>query len=110
MSLKIKGKLYTSCVQMVLVYASETWAMKVEDEQRLERAENAMIRWMCGVNLREKWAMKGLRERLGIVSVMDVVRKGRLAWFGHLERKDTSDCVSDCRNVDVVVAEAKVDL
>ena len=56
--------------------------MKIEDEQRLERTENAMIRWMCGVILRDKCAMKGLRERLGIVSVMDVVRRGRLAWFG----------------------------
>ena len=43
-SLKIKGKLDKTCVQRVLVYASETWAMKIEDEQRLERAENAMIR------------------------------------------------------------------
>ena len=49
--------------------------MKIEDDQRLERAENAMIRWMCGVTLRDRCAMKGLRERLGIVGVMDVVRR-----------------------------------
>ena len=53
MSLKIKRKLYKTCVQRVLVYASETWAMKIEDEQRLERAENAMIRSMCGVTVRD---------------------------------------------------------
>ena len=94
-------------MQRVLVYASETWAMKIEDEQRLERAENAMISWMCGVTLRDNCAMKGLRERLGIVSVMDVVRKGRLAWFGHLERKDTSDCVSDCREMEVAGSRGK---
>ena len=60
MSLKIKGKLYKICVQRVLVYASETWAMKIEDEQRLERAENAMIRWMCGVTLRDKVCNEGI--------------------------------------------------
>ena len=76
LSLKIKGKLYKTCVQRVLVYASETWAVKIEDEQRLKRAENAMVRWMCGVTLRDRCAMQGLRERLGIVSVMDVVRRG----------------------------------
>src|SRR5580704_2456565 len=27
-SLKLKGKMYRSCVQRVLVYASETWAVK----------------------------------------------------------------------------------
>ena len=53
--------------------------------------------------------MKGLRERLGIASVMDVVIKGRLAWFGHLERKDASNSVSDCRNMEVVGSRAKVD-
>ena len=43
-SLKIKGKLYKTCVQRLLVYASETWGMEIEDEQRLKRAKNAMVR------------------------------------------------------------------
>ena len=33
-SLKLKGKVYRTCVQSVLVYGSETWAMKAEDMQR----------------------------------------------------------------------------
>ena len=36
-----------------------------------------------------------------------IVRKGRLAWFGHLERKDTSDCVSDCREMEVAGSRGK---
>ena len=43
-SLKLKGKIYRTCVQSVLVYGSETWGMKVEDTQRLERTERAMVR------------------------------------------------------------------
>ena len=39
-SLSIKGKVYRACVQAVLVYGSETWAMKVENMRRLERTEN----------------------------------------------------------------------
>jgi len=38
----------------VLLYGSETWAMKVEDDNQLERAEQAMTRWMCGVSLRDR--------------------------------------------------------
>jgi hypothetical protein len=34
------------------VDGSETWPMKVEDMQRLERTEKMMIRWMCGVTAR----------------------------------------------------------
>ena len=53
-SLKLKGKVYSTCIQSVLVYGSETWAMKAEDMQRLERTERMMIRWMCGVKLSGK--------------------------------------------------------
>ena len=31
-----------------------------------------------------------------------MVRKSRLGWFGHLERKDAGDWVSACRNMAVV--------
>ena len=47
--LRQKGRVYRSCVQSVMVYASETWAVRVEEEQRMERNENVMLRWMCGV-------------------------------------------------------------
>ena len=53
-SLKLKGKVYLTCVQSVLVYGSETWAMKAEDIQRLERTERMMNRWMCGVKLSDR--------------------------------------------------------
>jgi len=33
-----------TCVRSVLVYSSETWAMSVEDMNRLERAERIMVR------------------------------------------------------------------
>ena len=52
-SLSIKGKLYRACVQSVLVYGSETWAMKDEDMNRLMRTQNWMMRWMCGVQLKK---------------------------------------------------------
>ena len=32
----------------------------------------------------------------------DEVRKSRLGWFSHLERKDTGDFVSACRNMAIV--------
>ena len=76
-SLKIKGKIFKICVQRVLVYASETWALKVEDEQRLVRCENAMVRCLCGVSLKNRCSMAELRERLGIQDVLEVARIGR---------------------------------
>jgi hypothetical protein len=77
-----------------MVYASKTWAVRVEEEQRMERNENVMSRWMCGVTLRDRVPMVELRRRLGIEGVMEVMRRGRLRWFGHVERKEVDDWVS----------------
>ena len=54
MSLKLKGKVYVMCVRSAMVYGSETWAMNVEQSARLERTEMRMVRWMCGVSLRDR--------------------------------------------------------
>jgi len=43
-SLKIKCKIFRACVQSVLVYGTETWAMKVDDMERLERTERMIVR------------------------------------------------------------------
>ena len=85
-TLKAKGRIYKACVQSVMVYGSETWAMKVEDMRRLERAERMMVRWMCGVTLKERKHSEELLARLGIEGVAEIVRRGRLRWYGHVER------------------------
>ena len=38
------------------MYGSETWAMKTDDMQRLERTQRMMIRCMCGVKLSDRTA------------------------------------------------------
>src|SRR6266403_2209284 len=101
-SLRLKGKIYRACVQRVLVYGSETWPMKKNDMQRLVRTENSMVRWMSGVTLKDRRRTKDLRKGLGIESVDRVVSRGRLRWFGHVERKGADDWVSECRRLEVV--------
>mgnify|MGYP003454445976 CR=1 FL=1 len=100
-SLKVKGRVYKTCVQSVLLYGSETWPVTTEDMQCVERAERMMIRWMCGVSLKNRISSAELYGRLGVEEVADVMRRGRLRWFGHLERKDTGDWVSACRYFEV---------
>ena len=101
-SLKVKGKVYRACVQSVLVYGSETWPVKVEDMQRLERTERMMVSWMCGVSLKSRMSSKELNARLGIEAISEIVRRGRLRWYGHIERKGSDDWVSACRDYEVV--------
>jgi hypothetical protein len=44
----------------------------------MERNENVMFRWMCGVTFRDKVTTVELRRRLGIEGVAEVTRRGRL--------------------------------
>ena len=100
-SMKTKGKIYKACVRSVMVYGSETWATRVEDMNRLERTERMMVRWMCGVTLKDRKRSEDLLVRLGIESVAEVVRRSRLRWFGHLERMSTDNWVSACREINI---------
>ena len=58
-----------------------------------------MIRWMCGVTLKDRCKIGELRKRMDSEDDSYVVRKRRLRWFDHLERKDEGDRVSACRNM-----------
>ena len=46
--------------------------------------------------------------KLDVEAVSDVVRRGRLRWFGHLERKHPDDWVSACRDLEVDGVKRKV--
>ena len=46
-SYHMKGKIFKACVQSVLTYGTETWAMKAENL-------HMMMRWMCGMSLKDR--------------------------------------------------------
>jgi len=53
-SLTVRGRLYSSCVQSSMLHRSETWPVRKENEVALQRAEMRMVRWMCGVKLQDR--------------------------------------------------------
>ena len=89
----LKGKVYGACVRSSMIYGSETWAVNAEQEAKLERAEMRMVRWMCGVSLREKKTNAELRESMGIEKISDVMRRSRLRWMWYVLRKERNDWV-----------------
>ena len=98
---RMKGKVYSSCVRSCMIYGSETWPMKKEHEQKLQTTEMRMIRWMCGVSRKERRKNTDLRNRMGVEDIVSVCRKGRLRWFGHVERKADDDWVKKCTRLEV---------
>ena len=53
-SLIMRGRLYSSCVRSRMLHGSETWPVRKENVVVLQRAEMTMVRWMCGVKLKDK--------------------------------------------------------
>ena len=51
--------------------------------------------------MRDKVPTVELRRRLKSEGVVEVMRRGRLRWFGHVERKELDDWVSACRILEV---------
>ena len=100
-SLKLKGRVYDTCVRSAMLFGSETWAMKDEQEARFERTEMRMVRWMSEVSLREKKTSAELRARMGLKPVGEVVRGNRLRWLGHILRKDEEDWVRKCMDYEI---------
>jgi len=43
-SLKVRGRLYSSCVLSSMLHGSETWPLRKENEVALQRAEMRMVR------------------------------------------------------------------
>jgi len=72
-SLKVRGRLYSSCMQSSMFHGSETWPVRKRNEVALQQAEMRMVRWMCGVKLQDIVPSKGSRERLGLDYITSVL-------------------------------------
>ena len=52
-----------------------------------------MIRWMCGVSIKDRRTSEELRKLIGVQPITTVIRSGRLRWYGHVMRKGDEDWV-----------------
>jgi len=53
-----------------MLHGSDTWPVRKENVVALQRAEMRMVRWMCGIELKDRLPSKELRERLCHISYM----------------------------------------
>jgi len=100
-SLIMRGRLYSSCVRSSMLHGSETWPVTKENVVAIQRAEMRMVRWMCGIKLKDRLPSKELRERVGIDDIALVLQQNRLRWYGHVLRKEDDDWVKKCMEYEV---------
>ena len=84
-----------------MLHGSETWPVRKENVVALQHAEMRMVRWMCGIKLKDRFPSKELRERLDTDDIALVLQQNRLRWYGHVQHKEDDDCVKKCMEYEV---------
>ena len=100
LSLRKRGELYSSCVRRTMLHGSECWAVTRETTLRMQRNDRAMMRWICNVRLTDQVNSDILLARLNIPNLTDILRQGRLRWFGHVHRSD--GWIKKCTEMEMV--------
>jgi len=86
---KTKVRLYETFVVPVLLYGSECWCLRKEDERKILTAEMTWLRKILHVTRRDRIKTIDIRETLQQKETMvDKIRRRRLTWFGHVSRMD----------------------
>src|SRR3984885_7608136 len=85
LSTKTKVKIYGALVIPVLLYGSECWCLRKEDERRLLVAEMSWLRRMIGRSRRERIRNEVTRQELGHESRMTEKRRPATVLYGHVD-------------------------
>ncbi|GKE70956.1 hypothetical protein Tco_1529028, partial [Tanacetum coccineum] len=100
--LKLKGKFYRVAIRPAMLYGSECWPITKAQANRVEMAELRMVRWTSGKTMVDMIPNGVFRVELGVDSIIDKMREGRLRWFGHVKRRPQTAPV---RRVEAMLVE-----
>ncbi len=76
MPLKLKDKFYSTVIRPALLYGTECWTTKYENEQKIRVTEMRMLRWMCGHTRLDRVRNEHIRKKLGVTSIDEKMRDG----------------------------------
>ncbi|PHU20250.1 hypothetical protein BC332_11401 [Capsicum chinense] len=87
----------THCITNTMDF--DFWPYKHVHIQKLKAAEMRMLCWMCGLTRGDRVRNEIIREKVGVASVEDKMREGRLRWFGHVMRRGADAPVRTCERL-----------
>ncbi|BHF81197.1 hypothetical protein SprV_0702432700 [Sparganum proliferum] len=88
LSIATKIRVYRASVRSVLLYGCECWALRVEDERKLEVFDHHCLRTILRVKLTDFVSNETVRTRCdNIARITQAIQERRLRWFGHVLRR-----------------------
>ena len=79
---------YTTILRPILLYGSESWALTNKTKSKIQAAEMKILRVIKGVTRRDRLRNVDIRDELGITSILDIVERNKLRWYGHVQRME----------------------
>ena len=76
-----------------MLYGAETWALRKEDLERLERVQ------MAGISRMERRTNVSIRKAYQLEPLHIVMRRIRLRWLGHIERREADNIKQQCQAI-----------
>ncbi|VDP29720.1 unnamed protein product [Heligmosomoides polygyrus] len=95
-NVRLRAHLFDSTVLPALTYASETWAIRTQDEHAISVAQRVIERTMLGVTrftqVREGLRCSELRRRSKIRDAVAWAKLSKIVWAGHVMRFADTHC------------------
>ncbi|BHF80696.1 hypothetical protein SprV_0702382400 [Sparganum proliferum] len=88
LSIATKIRVYRASVRSVLLYGCECWALRVEDERKLEVFDHHCLRTILRVKFTDFVSNETVRARCNnITRITQAIQERRLRWFEHVLRR-----------------------
>ena len=98
--LQHRACMYEACVRSVILYGSECWALTKKLEDLIVKCDRRMLRYLAGVSLRDRVASEEVLRRCGIKSIVSIINRKQLGWFGHVARRDEDELLGRIGSVE----------
>ena len=88
---KLKVLIYKTGIRPVLPYGTETWPLIKRLAEKLNSCEMRMLCYCLRISLLEHQRNEEIRRKANVMPILELMRKRRLEWFGHVCRRGKED-------------------
>ena len=88
---QFKDKVYKTAIKPAMVYGAECCAARKKEERKLRTTEMRMLRWARGKTRLDHVRNVDIWKEAHKYPMAEILRKKRLRWYGHVQRRDKYD-------------------